>query len=246
MYRKIKYFFLLIAFVIQVKVLPAQVKTFTADSDTTFWYSYSLKKAVKLNLPNLHYNKAIKQWRLWFHGQTASYVLSLENNEGQLVFYTQEHEDPITEKPSERIYSKAYVLTKKQIVSVDSLRIITGIRHIPTDKQIKGWGDVMGLDGVTYAIEEADNSTYSFKSYWTPSSINVEEAKRLKRFIEEIEHLTNLRKLEKEFVQLIPFGSYSTGGPMVAVKVMTKKELSKLLKERKVYRRRSLKLKEPL
>jgi len=246
MYRTIRNISLLITFLIQLEIAAAQSKFLSADSDTTFWYSYNLNRVHQLKMPDLWQSDTTYQWRLWFNGQTTSYVIDSRHNEGLLTLYTQEYKNPITEELSQRIFSKSYTLGTKQLKSIDSLKEAMDIRNIPTDKQIKGWGDVMDLDGVTYVIEEADQSIYSFKSYWTPSAIHVDEAKRLKRFIEAVEKLINFKKLHEEFTQLIPFGSYNTGGSVIALKVMTAKEARKLRRERKAFHKRKINLKRRL
>ncbi|WP_342644763.1 hypothetical protein [Mucilaginibacter sp. CSA2-8R] len=231
----LKYFCVLICLMMQAQVLSAQGKKLTAGSDTSFWYRDMLKNVAKLNLPNLKQSATGHQWRMWFDGQVTSYVLIIHPAESQLILYTQEYEDPLTGQPSNRIFVKAYALSRLQAKGIDSLKEAYGIDQIPTDEQIKGWGDIMGLDGVTYLMEKTDDTTYSFKHYWTPSAIKTDEAKKMTGFIAATEQLIGYQHFDTDFMKSIPFLSYFTGGPLLGMKALPRKEARRLRKARKAY-----------
>ncbi len=237
MLNSLKYITLVISLLIQGHLLQAQGKRLTADSDTGFWYGNMLKHAAKLNLPSLNQPSAGHEWRMWFCGQYTSYVLILNSTESKLIIYTCEYQDPITWQPSEKVFLKTYALSNAQIRDIDSLKKVYGIDQIPTEKQIKGWGDVMGLDGVTYLIEQTDDATFSFKSYWSPAAIKTDEAKKITRFISNTEKIVGYQQCFTDFSDSNTFLSYKTGGPGVAMKILPRKEARRLRKAHKAYLR---------
>lgn len=246
MLEKVKYIVLLVIILANAKVADAQNKKVTADSDTTYGYRQISSEARKLHLPDLFSVSRPGRWRLWFNDNTISWVLDLDQHKGKFILYTQEYENPVTEEHSQRLFIKSYALNAAQLKSIDSLKEVTGVRQIPTDKLIKGWGDGMHRDGIDYVIEEIDENTYSFKSYWSPASIAVDEAKIINRFINSNEQIIEYPKMQKQFIRLIPFRSYYTNGASVAVKNLTAEEMRKLLKAREAYRRRKLRSREAL
>lgn len=230
----IKRFIILILLSLQVFASKSQSKHLTADSDTSFWYSYQKKIATKLHLDNLNTSSIKQDWRMWFNGQVTSYVLILNLSESRMILYTQEYRDPVTEQPSERMFSKSYTLNVSQAKSIDSLKEAFEIDKMATGNLIKDWGH--GFDGITYNIERSYGNNYSFKSYWTPQAVKAVEAKKIERFIETVEQMTEYKN-RPDFFKSIPFLSYSTGGPAVAMKAVDKKQARSLRKAQKAYRR---------
>ena len=89
---------------------------------------------------------------------------------------------------------------------------------------------------MTYVIEKANDNSYSFKSYWSPRAVNADEAKRLTRFIEAVEQVTGYGT-RTDFDKSVPFLSYSTSGPTVAMQAITKKQARVLHKAQKAYQK---------
>ncbi|GAB2697109.1 hypothetical protein GCM10027037_21380 [Mucilaginibacter koreensis] len=181
-------------------------------------------------------------WRLWYNGQAASYVLNLDkkidsNYKANIYLFTKKYVDTWKEKPTNRIFIKTYQLTAQQANQIATLLQDQHISEIPTDSLIKGWGDIIGFDGITYNIEEVSDNAYSSKSYWTPSSINVKEAKHIQAFLNSIENIVDSKQLFVDFTKHVPFAAYKTGGPTTGIKIMTKKQQSELKKERDAYRK---------
>lgn len=230
----IKRFIILILLSLQVFASKSQSKHLTADSDTSFWHNYQNKIAAKLHLDNLNTSSVKQEWRMWYNGQVTSYVLILSPTESRMIVYTQEYRDPVTEQPSERVFSKSYTLNVSQAKSIDSLKEAYEIDKIATGNLIKDWGH--GFDGITYNIERSYGNNYSFKSYWTPQAVKAVEAKKMERFIEAVNQVTKQHNWP-DFFKSIPFLSYSTGGPAVAMKAVDKKQARSLRKAQKAYRK---------
>jgi hypothetical protein len=85
-----------------------------------------------------------------------------------------------------------------------------------------------GLDGDMYLFETLRDNKYSFKQYWTLSSIDtVIEARQLNDFINELKLFVDYKYIYKAFENRIPFECYRSAGPMTACEILTKKEYRK-------------------
>lgn len=105
----------------------------------------------------------------------------------------------------------------KRIRRSDALAILESfkkysIASIPDQQDIPRWP--FGADGMSYLIEYKTYSTYTFKSYWEPSSSRYElkEAAAIDGFVKEIEAKLELGTLFLAFLDKLPSGTYHTGG----------------------------------
>jgi hypothetical protein len=235
MYR----FILLFCFLLIITGLSAQEHTASAGSN--FWHILNSKKAVKLGLPNLSEDGNIRSSRWSYNGQTVSYALDLYQSSdsvlrGFLTIYTEENVDLSKETPTNRVYQSRINLAPEQVDKLNYCMQTSGIMKLPTDSLIKGW--VQGFDGVTYCLEYKGDKLHSFKSFWSPQAQeNILEGELVQSFAEYVAIVIDLNTIQKEFVKKIPFESYSTGGPSIAIRILTKAQQRNYKKDRDRYRK---------
>jgi hypothetical protein len=142
---------------------------------------------------------------------------------------------PATETPTERTFVDRKTFGKDTVKTILNYITTSEINKLPTDNLISGWKQ--GFDGVTYIIEFANPTTYSFKTYWTPKAqdTTLQEAKLLEAFVDKIFELVNGNANWNYFEKSIPYECYNVGG-MIRCKVLTKKQKRQYAKERKNYR----------
>jgi len=208
-----------------------------------FWYKYNKQKLEKLYLTDLTKSTTDSHWRLWYNGQTVSYAIDIVNDADKITAfvtpYTEEFVPYENEPQTDRIYT--YKIPLEDSIAKNILQLInkTNINQIPDEDDIEGWGH--GFDGVTYCIENATRSDYSFKSYWSPDASETKEAKTIKDFIGKIEEIVSIKKVWLKFNKYIPFESYNTGGPMVPVRALTYDQLLYYKQDRASYRKKMTK-----
>jgi hypothetical protein len=235
MYR----FILLFCLLCSINQLSAQERT--ASASTNFWYMLNSKKAVKLGLPNLSDDDNIRSSRWSYNGQTISYALDLYQSsdsllQGVVTIYTEENVDVSKEKPTYRVYYSRIRLTPDQVEKLNYHMQTSGIMKLPTDSLIKGW--TKGFDGVTYCLEYKNDELHTFKSFWSPQAQStILEGELVQSFAEYVEVVIDLNTIQKEFVEQIPFESYSTGGPSIAIRILNKAQRHYYKKERDKYRK---------
>lgn len=189
----------------------------TQDSDTVFWYVYKSELVEELGLIPIDQSVSSFEFRFW----GGNRVIRLWRNNGQLssevIFFIREYNKKKEMKDS-RLYLSGLQLNDRATKDLYNLILDFEVLEIPTDKLIDGWEK--GLDGITYFIEVADQNTFSFKSYWTPSSSpNVKEARYVKYFVNEVNSIKQIKDSFDTFMAKIPFKSYypSYDGGVIAI-----------------------------
>jgi hypothetical protein len=138
-----------------------QERTLSTDSDTVFWYKYYAGIKSQIGLEPIDKVKCDFYFRLW----TGVNVIELRRADDKIIadvtFLVQQYKV----NKEGKIYFKKTPLTKETSERIYELINNYKIVDLPTDKQIDGWE--MGLDGITYIIETANNTNFSCKSYWT-------------------------------------------------------------------------------
>lgn len=205
-----------------------------SNDDTSIWYKYQLKVINDLSLTRLDTSSSPFYFRVWKSNQVIEVWKNKEDiYSGLLTTWVTEH-TPINEKQTGR------TLIDKKLFQSDSVKLIidliksSQILKLPTDDSIKGWRH--GFDGLTYITEYSDQTSYSFKTYWTPSAQDksLNEAKFVQSFVDTIFNLSNAKTIWKNFQKSIPFECYTVGGS-IGCKVLSKKEKRRFTKERKNY-----------
>jgi hypothetical protein len=207
-----------------------------------FWYKLNSEMAVKLSLPNLSSESNITYIRWSYNGQTISYAVDLYQKrdstfEGFLTMYTEERVYSSKELPTHRIYTRRIQLDSVQVDKLNYGLQTSGIMKLPTDSLISGW--VQGFDGVIYCLESMGFKSHTFKTFWSPDAQqNIQEGRLVQSFAEYIALIVCLNSIQTQFAKEIPYESYSTGGPSVALRILTSEQRRKYKKDRNLYRKK--------
>jgi hypothetical protein len=205
------------------------------SGDTTFWGKLQDEKCGKLKLQNLISSTDNFHFRFWtdeqamdiwttdgitFNGMVTSYTNSYSYNEKKKV-----------QKPSQTYSKQIYLDTA---ISRKAFDLTKHIAKIPTDKLINGW--TQGFDGLEYVFETSTPTTYSFRTYWTPTSqdSSLAEAKMVQAFVNDLDSLLGLGHKYSAFFATLKPGPYIGDGPMITTKLTAKQ--AKYSKETKPYR----------
>jgi len=124
----------------------------TKDSDTLHYFKYERPIIEKLNLIKPEENKN------FFRFSSDKYYLELSDDSNKYIFYADEVWDG---KRTGDVYIKQIDLTNRQVEEIKKLTDSLKINEIPSDNQIKNW--TFGYDGITYKIENKNNSNFSRK-----------------------------------------------------------------------------------
>ena len=206
-----------------------------SNGDTSIWYKYQLIVINDLSLTRLDTSSSLFYFRIWKTNQVLDVWKNKEGSySGLLTTWVTEH-TPNNEKQTDR------TLIDKKSLQLDSVKLIieliesSQILKLPTDDSIKGWRH--GFDGLTYITEYSTQTSYSFKTYWTPTAqdTSLNEAKFVQSFVDTIFNLSNAKTIWQNFQKSIPYECYNVGGS-IGCKVVTKKEKRRFTKERKNYR----------
>jgi hypothetical protein len=168
-------------------------RTLSADIDTVFWCKYYTGIKNQIGLEPIDKIQDDFYFRLW----TGVDVVEIRRAEGEIsgdvTFLVQQYRRNKVGK----VYFKKIPLTTKTSKRVYLLINNYKITEIPTGKQTDGWE--MGLDGITYNIETADKTNFTYKTYWTPKHYKdkLAEAKRLVDFLDEINRIEELNAIGK-------------------------------------------------
>ena len=181
------------------------------DGDTTEWLKSRIEPFMDVGLEDL----ATTTEKLRIRISTDNKIVEIWSNDstafsGQQVLYTSSF-DPENKKPSVLYSIKKSIGadTSKMIFSIiDSLRIL----RIPEQDSVKNWSH--GLDGYVYIVEYSDQTTFSSKSYWTPSAFKqIPEALAIYTIDQEIDKLLNLSNSFDLFMRTLPADNcYHIGG----------------------------------
>ena len=200
----------------------------TKDSDTVYWKKYKNELVQKHNFEDILNKKDELIFKFWSFG-TCIEVTKNDNLVNGNITYFVDEVDEFSKKTFEKTFNLKSENSKRIITLIDSCEI----NKIASDKFIKGWQH--GFDGIEYILEYKTKTEYSFKNYWTPNSQdNLEEAKKIQNFVDQLYLICDSENLSKQFAKEIPFRSYSyNGGSAVVSKIMTKEEYIKYKKEKR-------------
>ena len=200
----------------------------TKDSDTTYWNKYKNELIKKHNFEDIKSKNDEIIFKFWSFGTCIEVIKNDTLINGNLTYFVDE-----VDEFSKKHFKKTFDLKSKAAKEIINLIEKTEINKIASDKFIRGWE--YGFDGIEYIFEYKTKTEYSFKNYWTPNSQeNLEEAKIIQKFVDELYRICDSENLSKQFSKEIPFRSYSyNGGSMVISKIMTQEEYRKYKKEKR-------------
>lgn len=137
--------------------------------------------------------------------------INLKTISGSVYFFTRKAGTPGGNGVGEFFFKKKRMSRSKALAINQSFQKYE-IASIPDQKDIRRWP--LGSDGMDYLIEHKDHSTYTFKTYWEPSSsrYEIKEAAAIYGFIREIESTLELPAAFLAFLNKLPRGTYHTGG----------------------------------
>ncbi len=190
------------------------------NGDTTFYYKWQHERDNKLKLTHLSSCTDKFHFRFSVNGQ----IVDIWTNDykrffGLLTNYTDSYEpydaDNQKRKPSITFSNQVQLDT---LLARQAYTLVKAISSIPSEDSIKGWG--VGFDGITYLFETSTPTHYSFKSYWTPTAqdSNLIEARQIKKFVDDIDSLLNLRTEYDKFFATLKPGSYTSDHFMITTK----------------------------
>ncbi len=162
------------------------------NTDTSAeWYKNKIKFENELNLsPIIQSNDSI---HLRFKLDASVVDIGLNKNKtigGQTCTYIYK-----THKKTKHSYS-----TYTQLTHIDSssacliFECYHKIANIPTQDSIKSWN--YGFDGSTFNIQISEQTSYLYKSYWSPYNFvdRIPEAKRIQEFIDTLYSILKLNE----------------------------------------------------
>jgi hypothetical protein len=205
------------------------------NGDTSLWFKYQNVLINDLALFRLDTTTSNFYFRVWIINQVLDVWQNSDSSySGQLTSWVTER-TPAKETPTHRTLVSRKPFSKDTVKNILNLVSTSEINKLPTDNMISGW--IRGLDGLTYIIEFATPTTYSFKTYWTPEAqdTSLQEAKFIQTFIDDIFEKANGKATWNNFEKSIPYECYNVGGT-IRCKVLSKKQKRQYARERKNYR----------
>jgi len=208
----------------------------TLTGDTAFWYDLQHKKVQALGLQQLLPSTDSFHFRFWTGNQAVD-IWSTDGTyyEAVVTSFTNSYVPYNAEKKKK----KPSVLYQSQFRFDTSLarkafELTKSIDTIPTDKSIKNWKQ--GFDGIIFILEATTASSYSFKTYWTPSvqDSNLTEARMIQKFADDLHSLLDLGQKYRIFFATLKPGTYINDGPSSILK-LTPKQIA-YFKKMKPYR----------
>ncbi len=213
------------------------IKTYE-DGDSSLWYKWRKELCAQIELDTIQNSKNNWHFRLWTNKQAIDIWQDSNGDKyGKLTSWAKEF-TPGGEEPTNRIFYEIKLLGAIKISELIHLIDSTKIKEIPDEDSIESWRQ--GFDGITYIVETANTKSYFFKTYWTPTAQDsLKEAITVQGFVDRSLVITESNKIWSDFASRIPYECYINGGPMVACKILTKRERRKHKRERENYRQSS-------
>ena len=219
--------------------LCGQTKTLTnvtnSNGDTSLWFKYQNVVINDLALFRLDTSTSILHYRIWKTNQVLDIWQNIDSSYSAHLTSWVTEKTPTKETPTDRTLVDRKIFSKDTVKNIFNFVTTSNINKLPTDNLISGWKQ--GFDGVTYIIEFATPTTYSFKTYWTPEAqdTSLQEAKFLQTFVDNIFVIADGKANWKNFEKSVPYECYNVGGT-IRCKVLTKKQKQQYARERKNYR----------
>jgi hypothetical protein len=197
----------------------------TSRGDTSFWYKYQHEKFAEIGIEDLIHSKDSLVLRVSTEIQMVEiHMANFNTFTGKVYNFTKR----VLREPyqQDREMRNKFLFNEKALKKTTARQIYElfkkfSIDTIPSQEQIKRWP--MGFDGMSYIIEYATPSTYSFKSYWEPASsrYTLKEAAAIDNFTKELRAKLELYTSFDSFINSLPTGTYRAGGISV---ITTKKK----------------------
>lgn len=182
------------------------------SGDTTLHYKTQRERIAQMKMRDPFVSKDSFLLRVSSENWSVEIISAdLKTFEGRQYFFTKQVE-PSGEQENKRLLFKTKPMSKSQALAVYDTFQKKSISSIPSENDIRGWP--LGADGVSYLIEYSNPSTYSFKSYWEPSSsrYRLVEAAAVDDFVKELNEKLELRTSFYAFLDKLPSGTYHAGG----------------------------------
>jgi hypothetical protein len=207
-----------------VTAASGQSKRLDSQSDTAFWCELKAQDAARIGLADLTTSTDSLHFRYWMENQAVEvWTYDFVHFDGIISNHTEKVEtNTKTDAPAQKrkFYSNKTKLSATEARNVFDLFDRAHMFQIPTDKQVKGWEG--GLDGEEFILEYATGSTYSFRTWWTPTfQHGVPEADTLVAVNQQLRRIINLGTNWNSFLATLPHGCY-TYGEMTTVCPITK------------------------
>lgn len=187
----------------------AQQGQLTNDSDTTFWFNWRTELTREVGLTTIDKSTQEYEFRFWDGYKVVRLWKDADLIQSEVIFFLREHKVNKGDY-EERLYHSGLKLDQESTNAINYLISNLEILDIPSDSQINDWK--RGFNGITYIIETSDQTSFSFKSYWTPTSFpNVKEARFIQYFANEVNSLMPIRDGFQKFMSKQPFKSYYAG-----------------------------------
>ncbi len=188
----------------------------TTDSDSSLWSKWTYELAGQLQIVPINQSSFDSEFRFWDGQKVIRLWESQGVLKGAVTFFIKEH----TDGGAGRIYHSSISLDDNTIATIQQLTLDFQIKSLPTDQRIEGWS--LGFDGITYRTETKNDSTYSFKSYWTPKAQkDLKEARFFQYYVNELERIRPISEAYERFRRKQPFDSYYSwfGGNVIVTKI---------------------------
>lgn len=185
---------------------------FYKSGDTSGHYKTQRKRIAQMKMRDPFVSKDSLLLRISSENWSVEIISTdLKTFAGRQYFFTKEVV-PSGEQENKGLLFKTKPMSKSQALAVYEAFQKKSISSIPSENDIRGWS--LGADGVSYLIEYSNPSTYSFKSYWEPSSsrYRLVEAAAVDDFVKEVEAKLELASSFLAFLNKLPAGTYHTGG----------------------------------
>ncbi|MEO6285758.1 MAG: hypothetical protein ABIN80_28270 [Dyadobacter sp.] len=199
------------------------------NGDTSFWNKYQSEKFAEIGLSNLAQSRDSLILRISTEIQSIEIrTTNFETFSGKIYNFTKKvslNPDQQSKEVQNKWLSNKTAIKPTTARQVYELSKKLSIDTIPSEEQIKRWP--IGADGMSYIIEYATPSTYSFKSYWEPSTsrYTLKEAAAIDNFTKELKATLELYTCFDTFINSLPAGTYHAGGILAIT--TTKKRLWK-------------------
>jgi hypothetical protein len=205
---------LLLLWATAVTTASAQSKRLDPQSDTAFWCKLKTEVAARIGLADLTTSTDSLHFRYWMENQAVEvWTNDFVHFDGIISNHTEKVESNTkTGLPAKKpkFYTDKTKLSATEARNVIDLFDQMHVFQFSSDKQVKGWEE--GLDGEEFLLEYATGSTYSFKSYWTPSAQHgVPEADTLVVLNQRLRRMINLSGSWSSFLATLPRGCYTYG-----------------------------------
>ncbi|MBI1286033.1 MAG: hypothetical protein GC178_00480 [Flavobacteriales bacterium] len=183
------------------------------NGDTIPWYDMQMKFVSILGLEPLQSTSSHLAFRIWTDKQVIEINEYPGHLSGRIISWAIEYsfEKQSTIGP---VRFTIDTLPEVQTSLAKNLIKSSDIRKVPDERSIPNW--LQGYDGVTYYIEDADSSSYSFKSYWEPETQgSLVEALLVDSLIKKLCRVVEAKSYWTKFEDVLPFVCYQSAGPFV-------------------------------